>query len=96
MANFKLSNIAKEDLIRIHQYGVRKFGVIQDDKYFNDFFTSFDRIANQPYSFESVDFIKPGYRRCISGSDCIYYRIDHEQVEIMTVIGRQDLDEIFK
>ena len=57
---------------------------------------SFDRIANQPYSFESVNYIKEGYRRCVSGSDSIYYRIENEVVEIMTIIGRQDLDEIFK
>ena len=96
MASYRLSNTAKDDLIRIHQYGVRKFGIRQADKYFNDFFTSFDRIANQPYSFESVDFIQGGYRRCVSGSDSIYYRIEKGKVEIMTIIGRQDLDEIFK
>ena len=96
MANYRLSNTAKEDLIRIHQYGVRKFGIRQADKYFNDFFKSFERITNQPYSFESVNFIKEGYRRCVSGSDSIYYRIENETVEIMTIIGRQDLDEVFK
>jgi hypothetical protein len=37
MANYKLSNIAKEDLIRIHHFGVEKFGMNQDDKYFNIF-----------------------------------------------------------
>ena len=96
MGKYRLSNTAKDDLIRIHHYGIRKFGVRQADKYFNDFFMSFDRIANQPYSFESVNYIKEGYRRCVSGSDSIYYRIENEVVEIMTIIGRQDLDEIFK
>ena len=29
MANYKLiSNVAKDDLIRIHSYGVKKFGMI--------------------------------------------------------------------
>ena len=27
MANYKLSNVAKEDLIRIHHYGVKLFGI---------------------------------------------------------------------
>ena len=93
MANFRLTNTAKEDLIRIHQYGVRKFGIRQADKYFNDFFESFELISNQPYSFESVNYIKEGYRRCVTGSDSIYYRIENETVEIMTIIGRQDLNE---
>ena len=96
MGNYKLSNTAKEDLIRIHQYAVRKIGIKQADKYFNDFFKSFELIVNQPYLFESVNFIKEGYRRCASGSDSINYRIENETVEIMTIIGRQDQNEIIK
>ena len=55
MAKYKLSNLAKEDLIRIHQYGIQRFGVNQADKYFETFFEYFEIIAKQPYSFESVD-----------------------------------------
>ena len=29
MTKYKLSNVAKEDLIRIHHYGVEKFGMVQ-------------------------------------------------------------------
>jgi toxin ParE1/3/4 len=94
MANYRLSNQAKSDLIRIHQYGIQKFGMKQADKYFETLFDYFDLIAKSPYSFESVDFIKPGYRRCVCGSDSIYYRIQNETVEIMTIIGRQDLSGI--
>ena len=94
MANYRLSNEAKEDLIRIHQYGVRKFGINQADKYFDSFFRCFDTIANQPFSFEAVDYIKRGYRRCVCGVDSIYYRINNDTVEIMAIIGRQDLKNI--
>jgi len=94
MANYKLSNVAQEDLIRIHHYGVKQFGVRQADKYFHSFFDYFDLIAQQPFSLESVDYIRPGYRRCVCGSDSIYYRISNEAVEIMTIIGRQDLENI--
>ncbi|MTI20353.1 type II toxin-antitoxin system RelE/ParE family toxin [Fulvivirga sp. RKSG066] len=92
MAKYRLSNVAKEDLIRIHHYGVARFGVKQADKYFDSFFKYFDIIAQRPYAFEAVDFIKPGYRRCVCGSDSIYYRINNETVEIMTIIGRQDIE----
>lgn len=94
MAKYNLSNVAQEDLIRIHHYGVSQFGMRQADKYFNTFFDYFDLIAKQPFSFEAVDYIKPGYRRCVCGSDSIYYRVNHDVVEIMTIIGRQDLDNI--
>ena len=95
MANYKLSNLAKEDLIRIHKYGVEKFGMTQADKYFNTFFENFNLITENPFYFESVAFIKPGYRRCISGSDSIYYRINDNTIEIMVIIGKQDLKNIF-
>ena len=94
MAKYRLNNEAKEDLIRIHQYGVEKFGMAQADKYFNSFFRYFDIIAQQPYSFESVDHIRNGYRRCACGSDSIYYRIINSMVEIMAIVGRQDLMKV--
>jgi len=94
MDKYKLSNLAKEDLIRIHHYGIGKFGVAQADKYFESFFECFDRIAKQPFSFESVDFIKTGYRRCVCGTDSIYFKINNNTVEIMAIIGRQDLNNI--
>ena len=58
MVKYKLSNVAKEDLIRIHHYGIKKFGMTQADKYYDSFFEYFNIIAQQPFSFESVDFIK--------------------------------------
>jgi len=96
MAKYKLSNEAKKDLIRIHQYGVSKFGVAQADKYFETFFEYFEIISERPYSFESVEYIKKGYRRCPCGTDSIYYRINDDIVEIMTIIGRQDLNNIIE
>ena len=96
MADYRLSNEAKEDLIRIHQYGVEKFGMAQADKYYNSFFEYFDIIAQQPYSFESIDYIRNGYRRCVCGSDSIYYRINNGIIEIMAIVGRQDLMNILK
>ena len=94
MAKYKLSNEAKNDLIRIHRYGVEKFGMTQADVYFDSFFKYFDIIAQSPYSFPSVSFIKEGYRRCVCGSDTIYYKITDGVVEIMVIVGRQDLSNI--
>lgn len=94
MAKYRLSNDAKEDLIRIHHFGVEKFGVSQVDKYYDTFFEYFDIIAERPYSFVSVDYIKKGYRRCVCGSDSIYYRLNNDIVEIMAIIGRQDVNNI--
>jgi len=94
MAEYRLSNTAKEDLIRIHHFGVEKFGVIQADKYFDSFFDCFEAIAQRPFSFESVDYVKKGYRRCPCGSDTIYYKINDNMVEIMAIVGMQNLKNI--
>ena len=93
MAKYKLTNEAKNDLIRIHHYGVEKFGMTQADKYFESFFEYFELIAERPFSFPPVDHIKKGYRRCVCGVDGIYYRINDNIVEIMAIAGRQDLNE---
>ncbi|MCX7548130.1 type II toxin-antitoxin system RelE/ParE family toxin [Xanthomarina sp. F1114] len=93
MAKYRLSNEAKNDLIRIHQYGVEKFGMTQADKYFESFFKYFDIIAQTPFSFESVDYIKNNYRRCVCGIDSIYFKVNEDIVEIMAIVGRQDLNE---
>ena len=57
MIKYRLSNEAKKDLIRIHHYGIEKFGATQADEYFDSFFECFDIIAQRPFSFVSVDYI---------------------------------------
>jgi toxin ParE1/3/4 len=94
MAKYRLSNEAKNDLIRIHHYGVKKFGMTQADKYFESFFEYFKIISQRPFSFESFDYIKKDYRRCVCGIDSIYYKINNDVVEIMAIVGRQDLNDI--
>lgn len=97
MANYRLSNTSKQDLIRIHQYGVKQFGSVQADKYFDTLFDYFDVISQRPYSFESVDYIRKGYRRCVCGSDSIFYRIaENGMVEIMAIVGMQHINSIFE
>jgi len=94
MVKYKLSNVAKEDLIRIHHYGVKRFGMTQADKYFDSFFKYFDIIAQRPFSFESVEYIRAGYRRCACGSDSIYFKVNNDIVKIMTIVGSQDLSNL--
>jgi toxin ParE1/3/4 len=95
MAKYKISKEAEADLIRIHHYGMKKFGVAQADAYFHTFFEYFELIAQHPFSFESVDFMSEGVRRCPCGADSIYYTLSEGVVEILAIIGKQDLNNIF-
>ena len=96
MANYRISNTAKDDLIRIHHYGVEKFGIEQADKYFDSFFKYFEIISQRPYSFEAVDFIKVGYRRCVCGSDSIYFKINNKVIDIMIIVGKQEIETLLR
>lgn len=92
MVNYKISLNAKEDLRRIYSYGVIKFGVGQADKYYNALFDNFEKIAQNPLSLKSFNYIRTGYRRCPCGSDSIYYKITNDIVETMAITGRQDFN----
>jgi toxin ParE1/3/4 len=94
MGSYKLSEDAENDLIRIHQYGVLKHGEAQAEKYYFAFFDRFEKIAEQPYLYQSVDHIRNGYRHCVCGVDTIYYRVEGNTIEIMNILGQQDIDEI--
>ena len=89
--NYRLSEEAKFDLINIHHFGTYKFGESQADKYYHTFFEQFKVICENPYLFPLVDYIRKGYRRCVCGVDNIYFRIEDNTVEIMAIIGRQNI-----
>ena len=90
--SYKLSLEVKEDLRRIYRYGFNNWGEEQADKYYFSFFECFDLIAEKPYMYQAVDYIRKGYRHCVCGSDTIYFRIkDNGIVEIMNIIGCQDV-----
>ncbi len=91
MGSYRLSENAKLDLKRIYIRGLRLYGEIQADRYFNEFFERFEQIAEQPLLHPTVDEIRSGYRRSVCGVDSIYYRISSGySVEIMAIIGQQD------
>ena len=92
MQKYVLSNNAKEDLKRIYAYGLAEFGEQQAEAYFHDFWKMFVKIASSPHIYQSVDHIRPGYRRCPCGSDSIYYRVNGSTVEIMAILGGQEID----
>jgi toxin ParE1/3/4 len=94
-SNYLLSNIAVEDLTRIHQYGVKTFGTAAAEIYLDQFFNTFEKIASRPWAFEEVPHIRPGYRRCVCGVDRIYFREHLTKVEIIAIIGRQDFSSRF-
>lgn len=95
MPNYRLSKGAKEDLVGIAQYGDEHFGMAQSDHYRDQLKRRFLVLAEQPMLYPAVDHIRVGYRRSVCGVHSIYYRIEGEGVEIIRIIGRQDLKRLF-
>ena len=93
MGTYRLTETAKEDLRRIYRRGLREYGEAQADTYYNALFDRFEQIAEQPLLYPAVDDIREGYRRSVCGVDSIDDRIAGDTVEIMAIIGRQDLEE---
>jgi len=91
MNSYILTKDAEEDLDRIHEFGVYKFGMQQADKYYELLFESFEKIASNPYMFPTSVHLDKKYRYCVCKADVIYYKIlNDDLVEIITIIGRQD------
>ena len=57
------------------------------------FFFILLKIATNPAAYQSVEHIRKGYRRCAYCADSIYYRFNGVEVEIMAILGGQDVDE---
>jgi toxin ParE1/3/4 len=85
MANYRISEDAKGDLQRIYRRGVLEFGEAQADQYFDAFFKRFAELAEHPSRYPAVN--------SICGSDNIYYRVVGGVVEIMRILGQQDVNE---
>jgi toxin ParE1/3/4 len=92
MYHYDLSEQAKEDLLRIYEYGIGQFGIDQADKYFDMMHDCFSKIAKNPHLFPAVSNIKSNYRKCVCGVDAIYYKIDSNGIVITTIVGRQDFE----
>jgi toxin ParE1/3/4 len=90
MYKYHLSYEAEEDIVRIFEYGLGRFGLQQANKYYDMLFECFNKIASNPFMFPVVIKYKDVERFCVCGVDTIYFNIDGNEIEIITIIGRQD------
>lgn len=90
MFRFKLNIQVEEDITRIFEYGIGRFGLNQAYIYYDMLFECFSKIASNPYLFPNAIRYREGYRYCVCGVDTIFYKINENEIEIMAIIGRQD------
>ena len=96
MADYDLvvSETADQHLENIYRYGFKNFGPRIADEYMLAIIDQFDLICDNPELYPNVEDLLPNLRRCVCNKHSIYYRIIGDTVEIMAVIGRQDIERI--
>ena len=96
MAKYQIAEAARDDLFDIYQYGLATYGEKVADEFYASLFEAFELIAEAPDRWHRVDYIREGYRRYVFKRGkvriSIYYRIDHDVVQIMALLQRQSQD----
>jgi toxin ParE1/3/4 len=86
VGEFRVSDNADEDLIRIYMEGHQQFGPLQAVKYQLELDHCFSLLADQPRMGRSAERIAPGVRRHEHGSHVILYREQEDGVLILAVV----------
>lgn len=95
MADYWLTQAAEDDLLEIAEFGIARFGWEQVVRYRDTLKARFEQLAEEPEVYPRVDHVRAGYRRSVCGVHSIYYRQIGGDVEIVRVLGRQDINRSF-
>jgi len=92
MAEYRLTQRARADLIDIYDFTEGKFGVYQAEAYYAGLVRSFGLLADFPRIGQTVDELAAGYRRFRFQSHLIFYSVQPDCVEIRAVVhAAQDI-----
>jgi toxin ParE1/3/4 len=86
MAEYRLSQRARADLIDIYDFTEGKFGAYQAEAYHAGLIRSLGLIADFPLIGQTVDELASGYRRFRFQSHLIFYTVQPDHVEIRAVV----------
>ena len=60
MVSYRLSAAADEDLDRLFDYGIERFGLEQAERYYDGLIEHFEELADSPRQWQAVDHIRTG------------------------------------
>ena len=95
VASYKLSQAADEDLDRLFDHGIDRFGLDQAIEYWDGLNRRFSELAETPQQWQAVEYIRSGYRRSVYGSHSIYYRIEADEIVVVRILGQENPDTAF-
>jgi len=88
---YRLTTAAEQDLLQISLYGLQQFGPQQARLHHTRLVKRFEELARSPELYQAVEHIRKGYRRSVCGANSIYYRVHENTVEIVRILGTQEL-----
>lgn len=92
MAEYRLTDRARADLIGTYDFTENKFGAYQADAYYAGLIRTFGLLADFPRIGQPVDELAAGYRRFRFQSHLIFYTERPEYIEIRAIVhGTQDI-----
>ena len=86
MAEYRLTDRARTDLIDIYDFTERKFGAYQAEAYHAGLVRSFGLLADFPLIGQAADELAVGHRRFRFQSHLIFYTVQPDHVEIRVVV----------
>ena len=72
-------------------YGRKHWGEAAADDYFETFFAHFEHLATYPEAYP-LHGAKQKYRRSVHRGKNVIYRVLGEDIEVVAIIGQQDID----
>jgi toxin ParE1/3/4 len=92
MAEYRLTDRARADLIDIYDFTESRFGAYQADAYYAGLVRSCGLLADFPRIGQPVEELAPGYRRFRFQSHLIFYTVRPDYVEIRAIVhNAQDI-----
>lgn len=93
MGRFRLSHRAEDDLYRIGQYTLRRWGPSQAARYLRELEACCQLLADNPALGHPCDDIRPGLRRMQQGKHVVFYREEPGGVFISRILHGRMLPE---
>ena len=86
MADYRLTERTRADLINIYDFTESKFGAYQAEAYYAGLVRSFELLADFPLIGQTVDELAIGYRRFRFQSHLIFYTVQTDHINIRAII----------
>jgi toxin ParE1/3/4 len=88
VSGYVINPRAERDLEEISDFTAWRWSEAQADKYQDELFAAFQRLADAPALGRDCSDVRFGYRRYNVKSHVIFYRFDDHIVEIMRVLHK--------